>query len=119
MTEEQPREHKILLNGSKLLVRRFKVPEKTESGIIVPNHYLNQKESVSEVHNLDPYQKRGVIESIGISVSESFKEHYKIGDIVCFGPNACMPVPLRRDVIDEDSPYALIEEWAIDWKETD
>jgi co-chaperonin GroES (HSP10) len=54
MTEEQPREHKILLNGSKLLVRRFKVPEKTESGIIVPNSYLNPKESVSEVHTLDP-----------------------------------------------------------------
>lgn len=115
MSKEQ--DLNILLNGTRILVEREKVAQKTKSGIIVPDSFIKAKESVSEVHTLDPYQKRGRIVGMGVGVSSKFREHFAIGDMIHFGPHACNPVPIRKDVIDDNSPYALLDEFQVDWKE--
>jgi len=106
-----------VLNGSKVMLERLEMPKKTESGIVLPSSYVNDKEDVNKTLQLDPYQKRGRIMHIGIACSELFRENFKVGDIVHFGPNSYMPVPLDKEVMQEDTPYVLIDEWSIDWKD--
>jgi co-chaperonin GroES (HSP10) len=111
------KELNILLNGSRVLVRRIEMPSKTDSGLVLPRQYMDDKHEVGTVRDLDPYQKRGVIERIGVDCSESFREHFKEGDIVHFGPHGYEPVPLVKDKVDENSPYVLVEQYQIHWKE--
>ena len=117
MTNEK--ELNIVLNGTACLIERFPMPKKTESGLLLPESYVNSKEDVNQTLRLDPYQKRGRILRIGISCSEKFRENFKEGDIIHFSGEGVMPVPLRKDVYVEESEFALINEWAIHWKECD
>jgi len=107
----------ILLNGNNVLVERFEMPKQTESGLILPEAYANDKDGVGTVNRLDPWQKRGVITKIGMSCSEEFKKNFKEGDIVHFGFGGVEPIPIRKDVMVEDTPFILINEWSIHWKE--
>jgi co-chaperonin GroES (HSP10) len=108
----------ILLNGSRVLVRRFPIETKTDSGLILPDYISTDKEAVGTGKRLDPFQKRGEVIAIGIDCSETFKSNFTIGDIVHFGPHAVEPVPLEKQTGVEDSTeYVLIDSYSIHWKE--
>jgi co-chaperonin GroES (HSP10) len=111
------KELSILLNGSRVLVERIAMPTKTDGGLILPKQYMDDKTEVGMVRDLDPFQKRGVIVAMGWNCSEGFKSHYSIGDVVHFSPGSYEPVPISKDKIDENSPYVLIDEYSIHWKE--
>jgi co-chaperonin GroES (HSP10) len=66
----------ILLNGSRVLVRRFPIETKTDSGLILPDYISTDKEAVGTGKRLDPFQKRGEVIAIGIDCSETFKSNF-------------------------------------------
>lgn len=72
------------LMGNKIIVRRYKYPEKKESGIILPTNYINTKDDVSKKVELPKFQNRGEVIAIGTNVEEGLVE---LGDVVHFQPN--------------------------------
>lgn len=111
---------KRIINGNLILVKRLPVAKKTKSGLVLPESYIDPKTDVSKpVNTTDKFQKRGHIIGIGISCSKEFKEHFKEGDEVHFGPNSFEPVPLDKENITESTEYVLINEYSIHYKEED
>lgn len=75
------------LRGDRLLVRRFRYPEKISKGdidIILPDSYIKHKEDVNVDIELPKFQNRGEVIGIGDGVEKGI---YSLGDIVHFQPN--------------------------------
>jgi co-chaperonin GroES (HSP10) len=107
----------ITLNNTSVLVKRFPVPKATQSGLIIPTSFTNEKQDTSEVYHTDEFQKRGEIVHISPFCSEGFRDVFKVGDKVHFCPNCFRPVPLDKEHLSDSTEFILVDQYCIDWKE--
>ena len=70
--------------GTKLLVRRFEYPKKTDLGLDLPEDYLVPEEGINKEIELPKFQNRGEVIAIGSEVPEG---EFELGDIVHFQAN--------------------------------
>lgn len=77
--------------GTKLLVRMFKIPKKSSSGLVLmanPIVTINEDtgkrkmESVDDSDSLRNYSTKGVVIKLGLGTSEQIKSVVKVGDII-------------------------------------
>jgi len=109
----------VLMNGTYVLIEREPRKAVTDSGILLPDTYNNDKRDVGTVERIDPYQKKGRILAIGIDCSESFKENFKVGDMVHFAPGSFDVAILDKDTLTIDPKYIITDSYSIHWKEVE
>ena len=114
----------IELSGPRFLIRLFKFPKVTESGLILPQFQQVETEGGRKKveENKFDYTTRGVVVNISPECTDGFKSRIKVGDIVDVTNNFAM-IAQSSKRLDRMNPksntienYFLLNETAVDWK---
>lgn len=101
------------LPSDKIIIKRFPRPEKTESGLILPSHYKDEKQEVGHTAYMNKYLHVGEVVAVGPDC-----EFVELGDVVHILPAAydlfyvskMDPEYLATNVEEVNNPYVMTSE---------